>query len=493
MEIGNHRFTPNSIGTLALGLIFLLIGISQFNSSYSEMQYHQNISKGLIFFHSKNYGQAQYHLSKALKIQDGEVGPTALLAKIHLLKGQYKEAQELYEKIEEYAFGEDAFAGQIGNAVCQLYLHENSKSKKTNPSVYRSLESKIKVLSSESPESIDFYILHAHLYLLQSRFFSRNNDKDKELSYMKLASRKFGQAKDKMTEYPPSVMSSLSYYAGVAELNFWEASRLLKETPSPKENSSASTQIYNKFLSAFDHYRIAFLYRDKTYSHIVVNLGVIGDRILSFPWLTPKQRKQIFTRATSYQQETKTFSKHLYSEYKSSKTAKKEWFLEKSKAYIENGTAISNIYTKNYGKCRFNLARRFKIAFSPSNDRYARMLLVDQKRKNKTLKSNFSDIFLSAYRKSVRSLLEKEKFVPHDTVFLANFFYISAVTNYSRKASSFSEKLAKILSSLPDKKVIIDGRPLTYKRILMNNLYYVYKSNPHKKDLAKKYRKYAIK
>ena len=81
MEIGNYKFTTKSLGILLLGAILFLIGIKQLINSYGEMQYHQSISTGLIFFHSDNYGQAQYNFSKALRIQEGEVAPIALDAK----------------------------------------------------------------------------------------------------------------------------------------------------------------------------------------------------------------------------------------------------------------------------------------------------------------------------------------------------------------------------------------------------------------------------
>ena len=494
MEIGNYKFTPKSLGILLLGGILFLVGVKQLISSYSEMQYHQNISKGLIFFHSDNYGQAQYNFSKALRIQEGEVAPIALGAKMQLYKKKYAEAQKLYTQIEEFAFGEDAVAGQIGNIVCQLYIHSASGAK-TNASLYRSLESKVKNLSSDNPESTDFYILHGHLFLLQSKFFKRNNDSDKALSYMKLAREKFTKAQRLIADSPPSKMSCLSLYAGLGELNYWQAQYELKQTPFPKAESSAATGIYNKLLNAVNYYRTAFLYRNKTYPGIVLNIGYIFDELLSYSWLTDKQRNHVMQLATSYEHELKILSKHLYIEFSRSRKAQQDWQLDKSRAYTQHGIGVSHIYSKSYSKAEFRLAKQFKILSSPSNELYAKTMNCVILAKQRTAKQQV-DGFLDNYSKTVDRILgkqkRKEEFTELDTVALANFYYLATLANYGR-AVIYAGTTTTLLSSFKEKTYILNGRKLSSKRILLNNLYYFAKRDDRLKKYVPRLGKYVIK
>ena len=494
MEIGNYKFTPKSLGILLLGAILFLIGIKQLINSYGEMQYHQSISTGLIFFHSDNYGQAQYNFSKALRIQEGEVAPIALDAKMQLYKKKYAEAQKLYTQSEEFAFGEDAIAGQIGNIVCQLYIHSASGAK-TNASLYRSLESKIKNLSSDNPESTDFYILHGHLFLLQSKFFKRNNDSDKALSYMKLALEKFTKAQRLIADSPPSEMSCLSLYAGLGELNYWQAQYELKQTPFPKADSSAAASIYKKLLNSVNYYRTAFLYRNRAYPGIVVNIGYIFDELLSYPWLNDKQRNNVMQLATNYEYELKILSKHLYIEFARSRKAQQDWQLDKSKAYTQHGTGISHIYSKSYAKAEFRLAKQFKIPSSPSNELYAETMNSAVLTKQKNAKQQV-DTFLDRYSKSVDRILgkkkRKEEFIELDTVALANFYYLATLANYGRAVIHVGTT-TKLLSSLKEKTYIRNGRKLSSKRILMNNLYYFSTRDQRLKKYVPKLSKYVIK
>ncbi|BBM83833.1 hypothetical protein [Candidatus Uabimicrobium amorphum] len=494
MEIGNYKFTPKSIGILLLGAVLFLVGIKQLINSYSEMQYDQNISKGLVFFHSGNYGQAQYKFSRALKIQDGEVGPIALSAKMQLFKKKYKDAQKMYTQIEEFAFGEDAFAGQIGNIVCQLYMHSGSGAK-NNAQLYRSLESKIKVLSSDNPETTDFYILHGHLFLLQSKFFKRNNDADKALSYMKLALEKFQKAQRLLSESAPSKMSSLSLYAGLGEVNYWQAQYVLKQTPFPKEGSSAATDIYKKLLSSLTYYRTAFLYRNRTYPNIVLNIGYIFDELLSYPWLTEKQRNNVMQLAANYEHEVKIFAKHLYIEFSRSRKAQQDLQLDKSRAYAQHGTGVSHIYSKSYSKAKFRLAKQYKIPPSSSNELYAQSMNCKMLIKQKISKQEVGG-FLDGYSKIAGRILGKKKreeeFTELDTIALANFYYLSALARYSRAVVHVATT-TKLISSLKEKDYIRNGRRLSSKRILLNNLYYLCKRDERLKKYIPKLRKYIIK
>lgn len=456
------------------------------------MQYYQHMSKALMFHSSKNYGQAQYHISKALEIQDGEIVPMSLLANIMLQKGSYKEAQKLYQQIEEYSYGDEAVTGSIGNIVCQLYMYEKTPQKANTP-LYRTIETKLKVLSSENPDSPDLYICHGQLFLLQAKFFKKNNDIDKFTGFMERAERKFEKAQTKFVEYPPSLMSCKSLFMGLAELNYIWGNYLLEKTPSPKTNSSQAAEIYKRFTKSLDYYRTMFLYRDIAYPSALVNSGYAIDRMLSFPWLTAKQQQQVMSKAEHIMYEINAYSKHIRTEFRGGDQIKKDLKMKEVRGYIEHGIGIAKIYMGKPFEAKFHQAKAVLVPKSSVNEVYAQTLYIASlAEKNQRLRSTDVDNILQPYLKSIQRGIQKKKFTSFHTKFIANFFYVCHVTSYKRPGLSMIAQVQKIIKLLPDEPVVIDGKRLSYLRILKNNMYHVAQGFSQAKDV-KKYRSAVIK
>ena len=106
------------------------------------------------------------------------------------------------------------------------------------------------------------------------------------------------------------------------------------------------------------------------------------------------------------------------------------------------------------------------------------------------------DTFLDRYSKSVDRILgkkkRKEEFIELDTVALANFYYLATLANYGRAVIHVGTT-TKLLSSLKEKTYIRNGRKLSSKRILMNNLYYFSTRDQRLKKYVPKLSKYVIK